>query len=99
VNLTWQRDEQPVWDADKARVIGGAPEGAFVIPFHEGDALPGEWFVARAGDRVVGHITSAVYSPAKARVIALAYVQRDQAEIGNAMALAGGDAAVADGFC
>ena len=35
----------------------------------------------------------------RARVIALAYVQRDQAEIGNAMALAGGDAAVADGFC
>ncbi len=55
MNLTWQRDEQPVWDADKARVIGGAPEGAFVIPFHEGDALPGEWFVARAGDRVVGY--------------------------------------------
>ena len=55
MTLTWQRDELPVWDADKARVIGGAPQGAFVIPFHEGDALPGEWFVARDGDEVVGY--------------------------------------------
>ena len=55
MTLSWARDERPTWDADKARVIGGAPEGAFVIPFHDGDALPGEWFVARDGDRVVGY--------------------------------------------
>lgn len=54
-DLTWTREETPVWDADKQRVIGGAPEGAFVLPFAEGDALPGEWWSARDGDHVVGY--------------------------------------------
>ena len=31
--LAWVREDHPVWDDDKARVIGGAPEGAFVLPF------------------------------------------------------------------
>jgi GNAT superfamily N-acetyltransferase len=54
--LTWERDEKPVWDGDKQRVIGGAPAGTFVIPFHEGDALPGEWFVVHDDEhRVVGY--------------------------------------------
>jgi GNAT superfamily N-acetyltransferase len=55
--LTWERDEQPVWDADKQRVIGSAPAGTFVIPFHDGDPLPAEWFVVRDGDggTVVGY--------------------------------------------
>ena len=55
MTLTWARDDPPVWDADKQRVIGGAPAGTFVIPFREGDALPGEWFVANDGDDVVGY--------------------------------------------
>jgi GNAT superfamily N-acetyltransferase len=54
-SLSWVREDHPVWDADKQRVIGGAPEGAFVLPFHEGDDLPGEWWSARDGDTVVGY--------------------------------------------
>ena len=46
--LTWVREEAPVWDADKRRVIGGAPDGAFVLPFRDGDSLPGEWWSVRA---------------------------------------------------
>jgi GNAT superfamily N-acetyltransferase len=54
--LTWAREEAPVWDVDKARVIGGAPEGAFVLPFEAGDQLPGDWWSARdAEGRVVGY--------------------------------------------
>ena len=49
MNLAWVREESPVWDADKQRVIGGAPEGAFELPFSDGDAVPGEWWSARDG--------------------------------------------------
>ncbi|HET8604959.1 MAG TPA: GNAT family N-acetyltransferase [Marmoricola sp.] len=53
MELSWVREESPTWDADKRRVIGGAPEGAFVIPFADGEGLPGEWWSARDGDGVV----------------------------------------------
>lgn len=46
-DLVWVREERPVWDADKERIIGGAPDGAFVVPFRKGDHLPGEWWAAR----------------------------------------------------
>ena len=48
--LSWVREESPVWDADKARVIGGAPEGAFVLTFTDGEGLPGDWWSARTAD-------------------------------------------------
>jgi len=54
-DLKWVHEASPTWDADKQRVIGGAPEGAFALPFAEGDPLPGEWWAARDGDRVVGY--------------------------------------------
>jgi GNAT superfamily N-acetyltransferase len=54
--LTWTREPDPRWDADKRRVIGGAPEGAFVLPFAEGDPLPGDWWrVTDADGTVVGY--------------------------------------------
>jgi GNAT superfamily N-acetyltransferase len=54
--LTWSHEPNPTWDADKRRVIGGAPEGAFVLPFEDGDRLPGDWWSARNGDgEVVGY--------------------------------------------
>ncbi len=28
MTLSWIREENPVWDKDKERVIGGAPAGA-----------------------------------------------------------------------
>jgi GNAT superfamily N-acetyltransferase len=50
-DLSWVREDSPVWDADKARVIGGAPEGAFVLTFADGD-----WWSARTADgEVVGY--------------------------------------------
>ena len=53
--LSWDHEDNPTWDTDKQRVIGGAPAGAFVLPFAEGDPLPGEWWSARDGDQVVGY--------------------------------------------
>jgi GNAT superfamily N-acetyltransferase len=54
--LTWVREERPVWDADKARVIGGASAGAFVLTFDDGEELPGEWWSVRdGGGAVVGY--------------------------------------------
>ncbi len=53
MTLTWVREDDPVWDADKQRVIGGAPEGTFVLSFSDGDALPGEWWSARDGEGLV----------------------------------------------
>ena len=56
--LAWVHEPAPVWDADKRRVIGGAPDGAFVLPFRDGDTLPGEWWSARepgATGEVVGY--------------------------------------------
>lgn len=51
--LNWVREESPMWDADKARIVGGAPEGAFVLAFGDGEALPGDWWSARDGNNVV----------------------------------------------
>lgn len=55
--LQWIHESHPVWDGDKERVIGGAPEGAFVLPFDRGDEVPGEWWAVRDGDDgpVVGY--------------------------------------------
>lgn len=54
--LEWVREKAPVWDDDKRRVIGGAPQGAFVLPFDDGDQLPGEWWhVADDGQEVVAY--------------------------------------------
>jgi GNAT superfamily N-acetyltransferase len=55
-DLTWSHEPNPTWDADKTRVIGGAPEGAFVLPFKDGDELPGDWWSARGADgEVLGY--------------------------------------------
>lgn len=48
MTLHWVHEKAPVWDADKQRVIGGAPPGAFVLPFAEGDELPGDWWAVHA---------------------------------------------------
>lgn len=45
-----------------------------------------------AAGHPVGHITSAVFSPAANRVIALAYVHRDSAELGTTLTLEGSNA-------
>jgi GNAT superfamily N-acetyltransferase len=56
IRLDWVHEDAPHWDGDKARVIGSAPEGAFVIPFTEGEELPGDWWSAREPDgTIVGY--------------------------------------------
>lgn len=49
MSLHWVHEKSPTWDADKRRVIGGAPDGAFVLPFEDGEALPGDWWSVREG--------------------------------------------------
>ncbi|WP_338750780.1 GNAT family N-acetyltransferase [Janibacter alittae] len=53
-SLTWEHEARPVWDAQKASIAASAPDGALVLDFAEGAELPGDWFVARDGDAVVG---------------------------------------------
>lgn len=55
MSLTWVRDESPVWSQDKIRIIGGAPAGAFELPFTAGEELPGEWWSVRDGETTVGY--------------------------------------------
>lgn len=52
--LTWEREARPVWDADKARIVASAPEGALALDFADGAELPGDWFLAKDGGEVVG---------------------------------------------
>lgn len=65
----------------------------------EADAGPAAAFAAGsalvAGDREVGRVTSAVWSPRRGRTIGLGYVQRAHAEPGVALAARAGDTSVA----
>ncbi|HET9759881.1 MAG TPA: GNAT family N-acetyltransferase, partial [Nocardioidaceae bacterium] len=55
-DLTWTHEASPTWDADKQRVIGSAPEGAFDLAYADGASLPGDWWAARTPDgAVVGY--------------------------------------------
>lgn len=56
--LSWHRETEPRWDADRARVLGSAPVGAFdsrLLASEPGSLLPGAWWSARRGERVVGY--------------------------------------------
>jgi N-acetylglutamate synthase-like GNAT family acetyltransferase len=54
--LAWSRESPPLWDADKARIIGGAPAGVFSLgPFKAGDVVPGDWWRVEDDRRVVGY--------------------------------------------
>ena len=56
LRLAWVREESPVWDSGKIRVIGRAPPGAFVLGFADGEELPGDWWSAQDSDgSVVGY--------------------------------------------
>jgi folate-binding protein YgfZ len=52
-----------------------------------GNTAPPDGAIVRSGDRDIGHVTSAVMSPALGHPIALAYVQRDFVEPGTALAV------------
>jgi folate-binding protein YgfZ len=46
----------------------------------DGGAVPERSAIIEAGDKTVGHVTSAVFSPRQNQPVALGYVQRDVAE-------------------
>jgi GNAT superfamily N-acetyltransferase len=81
--LTWTYEASPTWDADKQWVIGGAPEGSFVLPFSEGDALPGEWWSARDGDQVVGYGRLDISWGGDAEVLLAVDPERQQQGVGS----------------
>ena len=56
--------------------------------------IPGAGAVVHSGDREIGRITSATWSPALARPIALGYVHRDFTDAGTHVSVAGADAIV-----
>jgi folate-binding protein YgfZ len=61
----------------------------------EGGQLPQPGDVVSSGERQVGHVTSAAFSPALDRPIALAYVHRDFVEPGTAVQVGASSARVA----
>lgn len=42
--LRWIHENGPRWDANKARIVGEAPQGVFSFAQREGDLVPGEWW-------------------------------------------------------
>ena len=56
MGFAWRHEDAPVWDADKARIIGGAPPGIFQLPsYEEGERLPGDWWRVEDGGAVVAY--------------------------------------------
>jgi GNAT superfamily N-acetyltransferase len=56
MGLEWVRESAPVWDLDKARIVGGAPEGIFQLPvYEEGERLPGDWWRVEDGGVTVAY--------------------------------------------
>lgn len=57
MTLEWLREDPPVWDEEKARLIGGAPTGVFDRRYAAcapGERLPGEWWRVVRDGRTVG---------------------------------------------
>ncbi|CCG03436.1 GNAT family N-acetyltransferase [Blastococcus saxobsidens] len=54
--LSWVKDEDPRWDADRRRVFATVPEVVFPsLPRREEEQLPGDWWRVEDGGRVVGY--------------------------------------------
>ena len=54
--LAWVHEDAPVWDADKGRIVGGAPPGIFQLPAYEhGERLPGDWWRVEDNGSVVAY--------------------------------------------
>lgn len=61
----------------------------------DGETVPAAGSVIVGGDREIGHVTSAVASPALGKPIALGYVHRDFVNPGTAVAVVAGDSRLA----
>ena len=58
MSLTWNAEKHAVWDANKRRIIGGAPPGIFDARFarlEEGDGLPCDWWRVDEDGRPVAY--------------------------------------------
>lgn len=58
MGLRWLHETPPYWDADKARIVGEVPPGAFGTDFSRlaRDALlPNDWWRVERDGRVVGY--------------------------------------------
>lgn len=66
------------------------------VLFDPSGAVPAPGAVIRSGDREVGHVTSAVHSPALERPIALGYVHRDFVAPGTSLTVGAAPATVVD---
>jgi len=54
--LMWVHEDTPVWDAAKQSIVGGAPEGALLIPkLALGELVPGEWFRVEENGATLGY--------------------------------------------
>ena len=54
--LSWIKDDDPRWDADRDRVLGTVgPEVFPGLARDHGERLPGDWWRVQDGDRVVGY--------------------------------------------
>lgn len=58
MSFEWIAENPPYWDADKARLVGDAPQGIFDTRYSmlkPGDLVPGTWFRAEETGNVVGY--------------------------------------------
>jgi len=57
MGLQWIADTPPLWDQDKARLVGGAEEGIFDRRYRNmsvGELAPGSWWRVVDGEQTVG---------------------------------------------
>ncbi|MBX3271775.1 MAG: GNAT family N-acetyltransferase [Sandaracinaceae bacterium] len=58
MTLSWIRERNAVWNADKARIVGRAPAGIFDTRYgklEEGDLVPAEWWRVEDDGRTVAY--------------------------------------------
>lgn len=58
MTLRWIRETPAHWDANKARIVGGAPPGIFDTRYKSckiGELVPGEWWRVEDDGSVVGY--------------------------------------------
>ena len=54
--LTWVKDDDPRWDADRERVFATVPAGVFRSEIRTpGERLSSDWWRVQDGDRVIGY--------------------------------------------
>ena len=56
MSFAWVHENPPHWDANKAEIVGGAPDGIFhLVGGSEGQLLPGEWWRVEDDGSIVGY--------------------------------------------